>query len=140
MQAGVFRAPKWPCYTPVISLGMLPRRAWYAPSAGNMRNNTIFMSNLEHTLYITPDRNCEQIRKVWLTSADTVIAAWNPVRPVSARRGLGLLDFEGSRLPISIASWPSLAVRGWLLIGRLVAPRNQTNIPVGVAGRHRDWT
>ena len=74
----------------------------------------MIISNGQCTLYFGPDRKCEQIRKVWLPSADIVIAAWNRVRLVKARQGLGLLDFEGSWLPISVATWPSLAVRGWL--------------------------
>ena len=68
------------------------------------------MSNGQFTLYFRRNSNCEQIRKVWLPSTDTVIAAWNRVRPGNARRGLGLLDFEGLGRPISVASWLSSAI------------------------------
>ena len=49
-----------------------------------------------------------------------MIAACNRVRLVNVRRGPGLLDFEGSRLPISVATLPVSAERGWLAMGRLV--------------------
>ena len=87
----------------------LPR---YAPSAGNKRNNAIIIYNFQRTLYFRPDRNCEQIRKVRLPSADTVIDSWNRVHLLNARRGLGLVDFAGSGLPISVATWPPSAERG----------------------------
>ena len=67
-----------------------------------------------------PARNCEHIRNVWLATSGTVIAAWNRVRLVTARRGPGFLDFEGSGLPISVVAWPASAERGWLGMGRLV--------------------
>ena len=94
----------------------------YAPSAGNIEDDIFIILNGQRTLYFRPDRNCEQIRNVWLPSADTVIAAWNRVHLVNARRGLGLLESEGSGLPISVATWPSSAERGWLGTGCLVAP------------------
>ena len=94
--------------------------AWCAASAGNLRNNTIILSNCQRPLCFRPARNCEHIRNVWLASSGTVIAAWNRVRLVNARRGAGLLDFEGSGLPISFATWPASAVREWLGMGRLV--------------------
>ena len=96
--------------------------AWYAVWAGNTRNNTIIMSNGSRTLYFNPERNCEQIRNVWLASSGTVIAALDRVRLVNTRRGPGLLDFEGSGLPISGATWPASAERGWLRMGHLVPP------------------
>ena len=49
--------------------------AWYAVSAGNIRNNTIIISNGQHILNFRPARNCEHIRNVWLASSGTVIAA-----------------------------------------------------------------
>ena len=52
------------------------------------------------------------MRIVWLASSGTEVAAWNRVRLVNARRGLGLLDFEGSGLPISVATWPASAEKG----------------------------
>ena len=104
--------------------------AWYAVSARNIMNNTIIIYNDPRTLYFCPKRNCEQIRDVWLASSGTVVAAWNSVRLVNARRGPGLLDFEGSGLPISVAAWPASAKRGWLGMGRLVPPRKYTYIGV----------
>ena len=51
-----------------------------------------------------------------------MVAAWNRVRLVNARRGSGFLGFEGSELPISVATWPASAERGWLGMERLALP------------------
>ena len=72
--------------------------------------------------YILSKKNCEHIRNVWLATSGTVRAAWNRVRLVNARRGPGLLDFVGSGLPISVATWLSSAERGWLKMGQRVPP------------------
>ena len=92
----------------------------FTVSAGNIRNNTI--TNGKRTLYFRPARNCQHIGNVWLVSLGAAIAAWNRGRLVNARRGPGLLDFEGSGLPISVATWPASSERGWLGMGRLVLP------------------
>ena len=102
---------------PVLSLG-----TWYTVSAGHIRNNTSIISSGQRTLYFRSAKSCERIRNVWLASLGAVIAAWNRVRLVNARRGPGLLGFEGSGLPISVATWPASAERGWLGMGRLVPP------------------
>ena len=83
--------------------------AWYVVSAGNTRNSTIAIPNVQRPLYFRPARNCQKISNVSLASSATVIASWNRERLVSARRGLGFLDFEGSGLPISVATWPASA-------------------------------
>ena len=41
------------------------------------------------------------------------------MRLVNTRRGPGLLDFEGSGLPISVATWPASAEKGWLRMGSM---------------------
>ena len=66
-----------------------------------MRNSTLIIYNRQRTLYFRTKRSCDRIRNVLLPSAGTVIAAWNRER----------LDFEGSGLPISVATWPSSAER-----------------------------
>ena len=96
--------------------------AWYAVSAGNIRNNTIVISNGARSLYFHPERMSEQIRDVWLASSGTVIAVWNRARLVNARRGSGLPDLEGSGLQISVATRPAWTERGWLGMGRLAPP------------------
>ena len=69
--------------------------AWYAVSAGSIGNNKIIISNSQSTVYFRPARSCEHIRNVWFASSGTVVAAWNRVRLVNARRGPGFFDFEG---------------------------------------------
>ena len=96
--------------------------AWHAVLARKIRNNTIMLSNGPRTPNFSAGRNCEQVRDVWLASSGAVVAAWNRVRVVNGRRGPGLLDFKGSGLPISVATWPASAERGWLGMGRLVSP------------------
>ena len=59
------------------------------------RNNTTVTSNGQSPVYFRPARNCQHIRNVWFASSGTVIAAWNRVRLVNARREKGFLDFEG---------------------------------------------
>ena len=83
-------------------------------------SNTMFIFIGKSTLYFRTSTTCEHIRNAWLDSLGTVIAAWNRVRLVNTLRGPGLLDFEGSGLPISVATWPVSAERGWLGMGRLV--------------------
>ena len=78
---------------PVRSLGMPCR-----PGIEGTRQVSYPMFN---TPYICSARNCQQIRNVSFASSATAIAAWNRVRLVNARRGPGLLDLEGSGLPIS---------------------------------------
>ena len=73
-----------------------------------------------YTLYFFRPETVNTSATFGLASSGTVIAAWNRVRLVNARRGPGLLDFEGSGLPISVATWPASAERGWLGMGRLV--------------------
>ena len=51
--------------------------AWCAVSADIIINNTIIISNCQHSLIFRAARNCEHIRDVWLASLGTVIAAWN---------------------------------------------------------------
>ena len=102
--------------------------AWYTVSDINVRNNTITIKKIKRNLYVCPEKTCEHIRNVWLASLGTVIAAWNRVRLVNARRGVGLLDFEGSGMPISVATWPASPERGWLGMGRLMPPRKQKKL------------
>ena len=124
----IFRAPYLSRRRAGCRQGCIVRRngscslAWYAVSAGNIRNNTTIMSDGQRPLYFRPARNCEQIRNVWLAFSGTVIAAWNRVRLVNARGGPRLCGSEGSGLPISVATWPASAERGWLGMGRLVPP------------------
>ena len=89
---GCIMRRKGPCYL-----------AWYALSNGNIRNNTIIVFIRQRLLYFRPARNCEHIRNIWLASSGTVIAAWNRVRLVNARRGPGLLAFAYIRARAKIA-------------------------------------
>ena len=80
--------------------------AWYAVSAGNIRNNTIKeqynnISNGQPSLCFRSEGNCEHIRNVWFASSGTVMAALNRVRLVNARRGPDLVDFELSSLTVA---------------------------------------
>ena len=67
----------------------------HAVSAGNIGNNTTIISYCEFPLYFRPERSCEHIRDVWFASSGTVVATWNRVRLVNARRGAGFLYFDG---------------------------------------------
>ena len=129
VQTEIYHAPKWALFSrlvchvgreykaPYLSRrrtgcrqGCIMRRnmprplAWYAVSAVHIMNITIIISNDPRTLYFRPERNCEQIRDVWVASSGTVVAACNCMSLLNARRGPGLLDFEGSGLPISVAT------------------------------------
>ena len=58
---------------------------------------------------------------------------------VKARRAPGLLDFEASGLPISVATWPASADRGVAGDGASGASLKTTKSR-GAAGGDRDWT
>ena len=98
VHTGVYIRRNGPCYL-----------AWYAVSAGNIRNITIKeqyknISNGQRSLCFRSEGNCEHMRNVWFASSGIVIAALNRVRLVNARRGPDLVNFEWSGLPIFVAT------------------------------------
>ena len=87
---------------------------WYAVSAENIRDKTIIISIFSRPLYVAQQETVNRylVHDVSLASSATAITAWNRVRLVNALRDPGLLDFEGSGLPISVTTWPASAERG----------------------------
>ena len=74
--------------------------AWYAVSAGNIRNNTIIISIRQRTLYFCPARNCNTSATFgWLRRhRDSYLEPCSPGERATGvgsprRRGVGAADF-----------------------------------------------